>query len=79
MPQPAPASRGVSRLRPGILLGKAHQVPCYNPRSKPIKSRLLILQKTSLHEHRIEPPPEFEADIFQQPSVLKSEPAVQGN
>ena len=26
----------VSRLRPGILLAKAHQVPCHNPRSKQI-------------------------------------------
>ena len=76
MPQPAPACRGVSRLRPGIFLGEARQVPFYDPRLKPIKSRLLILQKTPLHEHRVEPPPEFEADIFQQPSVLKSEPAV---
>ena len=36
VPQPAPACRGVSRLRPGILLAKAHQVPCHNPRSKQI-------------------------------------------
>ena len=34
VPQPAPACRGVSRLRPGILLANAHQGPCYDPRLK---------------------------------------------
>jgi hypothetical protein len=55
MPQPAPARRGVSHLRPGILLVNDHPIPCYNPsfillgREKPFGS------VTTFHEQPLSP------------------------
>src|ERR1700733_7991024 len=40
---------------------------------------LRFLKKTKLHEYGVEPAPELEANVFQQPRVLKPEEPVQVN